>query len=85
MKVIITFIFILFISLPSFAGGVGYINYDKVICFGDNVNDIPMFELADESYATSNAADEIKKIATDVIGSCEEEGVAEFLKERFQN
>ena len=31
MKVIITFIFILFISLPSFAGGVGYINYDKVV------------------------------------------------------
>ena len=61
-----------------------YINYDKVICFGDNVNDIPMFELADESYATSNAADEIKKIATDVIGSCEEDGVAEFLKSRFE-
>ena len=61
-----------------------YINYDKVVCFGDNVNDIPMFELADESYATSNAADEIKKIATDVIGSCEEDGVAEFLKSRFE-
>ena len=31
MKVIITFIFILFFSLPVFAGGVGYINYDKVV------------------------------------------------------
>ena len=31
MKVIITFIFILFLSLPCFAGGVGYINYDKVV------------------------------------------------------
>lgn len=61
-----------------------YINYSKVICFGDNLNDIPMFELADEAYATANAAEEIKKIATDVIGSCEEDGVAEFLANRFK-
>lgn len=62
-----------------------YIDYSKVICFGDNLNDIPMFELANESYATQNAAEEIKKIATDVIGSCEEDGVAEFLLNRFKN
>ncbi|WP_133015102.1 HAD family hydrolase [Clostridium cuniculi] len=62
-----------------------YIGYSKVICFGDNLNDIPMFELADEAYATANAAEEIKKIATDVIGSCEENGVAEFLENRFKN
>ena len=29
--------------------------------------------------------DKLKKIATDVIGSCENDGVAEFLKERFKN
>ena len=62
-----------------------YIDYSKVICFGDNLNDIPMFELADEAYATANSAYEIKKMATDVIGSCEDDGVAEFLKERFKN
>lgn len=61
-----------------------YINYSKVICFGDNLNDIPMFELADEAYATSNAAEAIKKMATEVIGSCEEDGVAEFLENRFK-
>lgn len=76
-------------SKASKANGIKYlskyIDYSKVICFGDNLNDIPMFELADEAYATANAADEIKKIATDVIGSCEEDGVAEFLKERFKN
>ena len=43
-----------------------------------------MFELANESYATQNAAEEIKKIATDVIGSCEEDVVAEFLLNRFK-
>lgn len=62
-----------------------YIDYSKVICFGDNLNDIPMFELADEAYATANAAEEIKKIATNVIGSCEEDGVAEFLANRFKS
>lgn len=62
-----------------------YIEYSKVICFGDNLNDIPMFELANEAYATANAAEEIKKIAADVIGSCEDNGVAEFLEERFKN
>ena len=40
-----------------------------------------MFELANEAYATANATEEVKKIDTGVIGSCEEEGVAEFLKE----
>ena len=62
-----------------------YIEYSKVICFGDNLNDIPMFELADEAYATANASEEIKRIATGVIGSCEENGVAEFLESRFKN
>ena len=61
-----------------------YINYEKVICFGDNLNDIPMFELADEAYATANAAEEIKKISTDVIESCEDDGVAKFLEKRFE-
>ena len=51
----------------------------------NNLNDIPMFELANEAYATANAAEEIKKIAADVIGSCEDNGVAEFLEERFKN
>lgn len=62
-----------------------YIDYSKVICFGDNLNDIPMFELADESYATANASEEIKKIASSVIGSCEDNGVANFLEERFRS
>ena len=56
-----------------------YVSHEKLVCFGDNLNDIPMFELADESYATANAADKLKELATDVIGSCNEDGVAEFL------
>ena len=61
-----------------------YIDNDKLICFGDNLNDIPMFELADECYATLNAVDRVKEIATDVIGSCDEDGVALYMEKRLK-
>lgn len=54
---------------------------DRIIAFGDNLNDIPLFQVADECYAVSNAHEELKKIATGVIGSNDEDSVAEFIKE----
>ena len=54
--------------------------FDKVVVFGDSVNDLPMFKAADEAYAVSNAIDELKAVATAVIGSNEEDAVAGFLK-----
>lgn len=51
----------------------------RVISFGDAVNDIPMFEMSDECYAVENAVDELKAVATSVIGSNEEDGVAKWL------
>ena len=56
-------------------------NCDKVVSFGDAVNDIPMFEISDECYAVENAVDELKAIATGVIDSNENDGVARWLKE----
>ena len=53
---------------------------ERVIAFGDAVNDIPMFEVADECYAVRNAVDELKTLATGIIGSNDEDGVAEWLK-----
>lgn len=52
---------------------------DRVVCFGDAANDIPMFEIADECYATANADERLKKIATEVIESNEADGVAKWL------
>ena len=52
---------------------------DKVVSFGDAINDIPMFEISDECYAVANAVQELKAIATDVIGSNDEDGVAKWL------
>lgn len=52
---------------------------DRVVSFGDAVNDIPMFEISDECYAVENAVDELKAIADKVIGSNEDDGVAKWL------
>ena len=57
---------------------------NRLICFGDASNDIPMFEIADECYAVANACDELKAIATGVIASNEDDGVAKFLLERIE-
>ena len=53
--------------------------FDKLVVFGDSANDITMFKIADEAYAVSNAVDELKALATGIIGSNEEDAVAKFL------
>lgn len=57
---------------------------DRLICFGDAVNDIPMFEAADECYAVRNAVGELKRIASGIIGANTEDGVARWLSEHAQ-
>ncbi len=51
----------------------------RIVCFGDNLNDLPMFSVADECYAVANAAPEVKAAATGVLPSNEELGVPRFL------
>ena len=59
------------------------IGADRMVAFGDNLNDIPLFEAADESYAVSNAEEKLKNIATGVIGSNDEDAVARFILDRY--
>lgn len=56
-----------------------HLNCDRVVAFGDGENDVDMFEIADEGYAVENAVDELKAIATQVIGSNDEDAVAKWL------
>ena len=56
---------------------------DKIIAFGDAVNDIPLFEAADECYAVRNADDRLKERATAVIASNNDDGVARWLAEHW--
>jgi Cof subfamily protein (haloacid dehalogenase superfamily) len=55
---------------------------DKLVVFGDGINDLPLFSVADECYAMANAVPELKKIATAVIDSNNNDGVAKWLEKR---
>ncbi len=57
---------------------------DKLVAFGDGYNDMELFKVADEAYAVSNAVDELKEMATAVIGNCNEDAVARWLIENFK-
>lgn len=58
-----------------------------LVCMGDYENDIPMFELADVSYAVGNAIPELKKIATHVIDAtvheCAVARIIEDIERRY--
>ena len=58
---------------------------DKIVAFGDNMNDYPLFKAADESFATANACEELKALATGVIKSNNENAVADFIFERIRH
>ncbi len=55
---------------------------DRLVTFGDNLNDIPMFNISDECYAMKNAFPEVKAAATATIDSNDDDGVIKFLMER---
>ncbi len=59
------------------------ISPDNIIAFGDDLVDIGMLQLCGKGIAMGNALDEVKNIADVVIGSNDEEGIAEYLNETF--
>jgi len=56
--------------------------FDRIIGFGDNLNDLPLFDACDESYAVSNAKEDVKKRANGIIGSNNEDGVVKYILHR---
>ncbi len=56
--------------------------FDRLVVFGDNANDLPMFAEADECYAVANAVPAVKEAADGVIGANTEDGVPEYMKGR---
>jgi len=52
----------------------------ELVVFGDSSNDIKMFQLADRAIAVANATDELKRHATHVIGSNNEDSVVKFIR-----
>ena len=58
--------------------------FDRVVVFGDNLNDLPMFSCADYRVAVGNAHEEVKRNADEVIKSNAENGVADWLLENYK-
>ncbi len=59
------------------------LNCERLVAFGDGLNDTDLFSLADEAYAVENAHPDLKALATAVIGPNGEDSVALWLKERW--
>ncbi len=57
------------------------LGYKRLVVFGDAVNDLPLFRIADESCAVMNAVPEVKAAASRVIPGNQENGVAKWLLE----
>lgn len=62
-----------------------YTGAQRVVVFGDNYNDIAMLQYADEGYAVEEAPDEVKAYATGIIGSHNENAVARFIANDFDD
>ncbi|SDJ44333.1 Cof-type HAD-IIB family hydrolase [Salimicrobium halophilum] len=54
---------------------------ERIIAFGDEDNDFEMIDYAGTGVAMGNAIEGLKSIANEVIGTNEEDGIADFLNE----
>lgn len=56
---------------------------DRIVAFGDNINDLTMLEVADVAVAVENAVEEVKQKADIIIGPNTADSVARFIAEDF--
>lgn len=64
------------LAMRSLAREVGA---ERIVCFGDNINDLPMMAEADLAVAVSNALPEVREAADIVIGPNTSDAVARFI------
>ena len=69
-------------AIRSLAAELGV---ERTVVFGDNLNDLPMFAIADEAVAVANAEPEVKAAATTIIGPNYTDAVARFIDADFRN
>lgn len=58
---------------------------DKIISFGDAINDIPLFDISDACYAVENSVEKLKLMSTSVIGSNNEGAVVKTISTLFSS
>jgi len=69
-------------AVAELAAGQG-IGRESVVAFGDMPNDLPLLTWAGTSCAVANAHPLVLAAATHVIGSNDEDGVAEYLEKLY--
>ncbi|MDF2804064.1 MAG: HAD-superfamily hydrolase, subfamily [Anaerocolumna sp.] len=62
-----------------------HLQYEKIVGFGDNTNDLPLFKACDTALAVGNAIDEVKTAADCIIESNADNGVAKYLRREFND
>jgi len=53
----------------------------ELVVFGDNINDLPMFAIADTRIAVANAVDRVKHAADHIIAANDADAVARYLQQ----
>lgn len=61
-----------------------YLSADSIIGFGDNKNDIPLFDACDKSYAVENAIEELRLKADGIIGRNTDDSVASWISQNHK-
>lgn len=57
--------------------------YDRIVAFGDNLNDLPLLRMADVAVAVENAVPEVKETADIIIGPNTSDSVSKFILDDF--
>jgi len=55
--------------------------FERIVGFGDNLNDLPLFAACDLCVAVENAKDEVKAASDFVCGTNESDGVVKWIEE----
>ena len=60
------------------------ISKESIIAFGDDYSDIGMLKVCGLGIAMGNAIEDVKVIADEVIGTNEDDGIADYLMKKFK-
>lgn len=78
----------IFSASASKANGIKFLRneygFENITCFGDNLNDLPMFAESDTKIAVGNAVPELKEKADFIASENNHDGVAEWLIRNFR-
>ena len=59
------------------------IDYENTYAFGDGVNDVEMLQLVKHGIAMGNAVDELKRVASEITSSVDDNGIAVAFYKHF--